>query len=475
MILQYHRNYDINITVLEGGSMKKSLQIDDFWKKYLHAVLKRSVPKDKAEWYLKWAQKFAVSAPGPLRSRSADQIKAFLEGLAAQPNVQEWQATQAMDALKFLYQDVLNCEWALTWPPSETTAGGDSAGAQETGGPVDVTQSVQPSFRDEAPPKEIDILHAEVLQRLRTELRFRHYSIRTERSYVQWVRRFIAFHGLKSPKELSPEAVRQYLEYLAEVREIASNTQNQALNALVFLYDQVLKAPFGPLGDFAKAKRPQRLPVVLTIEEVDRLLAQLTGVKALMAGHLYGSGLRLMECLRLRVKDVDFAQQQIVVRDGKGQKDRVTVLPKRYEQQFKEHLDAVKAQHEKDLAQGFGEVYLWSSLSRKYPKAAKEWGWQYVFPSERFSADPRSRKIRRHHLHESVLQDAVKEAAKKAGLHKQVGCHVLRHSFATHLLESGYDIRTVQELLGHNDVRTTMIYTHVLNRPGIAVKSPADK
>ena len=313
------------------------------------------------------------------------------------------------------------------------------------------------------------------MQRLRTELRVRHYSIRTERSYVQWVRRFIAFHNLKSPRELGPEAVKEYLEYLAEVRENAANTQNQALNALVFLYDQVLNNPFGPLGDFAKAKRPQRLPVVLTIEEVDRLLAQLTGVKALMAGHLYGSGLRLMECLRLRVKDVDFAQQQIVVRDGKGQKDRVTVLPKRYEKQFKEHLEVVKAQHEKDLAQGFGEVYLWSSLSRKYPKAAKEWSWQYVFPSERFSADPRSKKIRRHHLHESVLQDAVKEASIKAGLHKQVSCHVLRHSFATHLLESGYDIRTVQELLGHSDVSTTMIYTHVLNRPGIAVKSPADK
>jgi integron integrase len=455
--------------------MEKSLQIDDFWKNYLEAVLKRSIPKDKAEWYLKWAQKFAVSSPGPLRSRTSDQIKTFLESLAVQPKIQGWQTAQALDALKILYQDVLNCEWTLTWPPSDTSIGDESGEAQKTGGPVSSSQSGRPSFRDEAPPKEIDILHREILQRLRTEMRVRHYAIRTERSYIQWVRRFIAFHGLKSPKELSPEAVKEYLEYLAEVRENAANTQNQALNALVFLYDQVLKNPFGPLGDFARAKRPQRLPVVLTIEEVDRLLAQLTGVKALMAGHLYGSGLRLMECLRLRVKDVDFAQQQIIVRDGKGQKDRVTVLPRRYEQQFKEHLEAVKAQHEKDLAQGFGEAYLWSSLARKYPKAAKEWGWQYVFPSERFSADPRSKKIRRHHLHESMLQDAVKEASRKAGLHKQVCCHVLRHSFATHLLESGYDIRTVQELLGHSDVRTTMIYTHVLNRPGISVKSPADK
>jgi integron integrase len=454
--------------------MEISMQIDGFWKKYLDACTKRSIPKAKAEWYLKWAQKFALSASGPLRSRSTDQIKAFLETLAAQPKVQDWQTAQASDALKILYQDVLNCEWAVTWPPSKNSSPDETSGrTQETGFPA--SQPSRPSFRDEAPPKEIDILHKDVLQRLSTEMRVRHYSIRTERAYVQWVRRFIAFHNLKSPKELSPEAVKEYLEYLAEVREIAANTQNQALNALVFLYNHIFNNPIGALGEFAKAKRPQRLPVVLTIGEVDQLLAQLSGIKALMAGLLYGSGLRLMECIRLRVKDLDFAQQQIVVRDGKGQKDRVTVLPKKYEPQLKEHLEAIKAQHDKDLAQGFGEVYLWPSLARKYPNAAKEWSWQYVFPSERFSADPRSNKIRRHHLHENMLQDAVKDASVKARLTKLVTPHVLRHSFATHLLESGYDIRTVQELLGHSDVSTTMIYTHVLNRPGIAVKSPADR
>ena len=445
--------------------MKKSLQIDDFWKKYLDAVLKRSVPKDKAEWYLKWAQKFAVSSPGPLRSRSADQIKAFLEGLAAQPKVQEWQTTQASDALKILYQDVLNCEWALTWPPSDTPAGDESGGAQETGDPVSFLIVSGPLSAMKRRLKRLIFCTARYCNACAQRCASGIILSGPKDLMCNGSAALSPSHGLKSPKELGPEAVKEYLEYLAEVREKAANTQNQALNALVFLYDQVLKNPFGPLGDFAKAKRPQRLPVVLTIEEVDRLLAQLTGVKALMAGHLYGSGLRLMECLRLRVKDVDFAQQQIVVRDGKGQKDRVTVLPKRYEQQFKEHLEAVKAQHEKDLAQGFGEVYLWSSLARKYPKAAKEWGWQYVFPSERFSADPRSRKIRRHHLHESVLQDAVKEASIKAGLHKQVSCHVLRHSFATHLLESGYDIRTVQELLGHSDVTTDDLYPRVLTGP----------
>jgi integron integrase len=454
--------------------MEKSSQIDDFWKKYLAAVLARSIPEARAEWYLKWAQRFAVSVPGPLRSRTAEQITAFLEDLAGQPSVQEWQTAQASAALKILYQDVLNCEWALSWPPSGLPAGAQSGGGQAAGCAVSNSQNIALSFRDKAPSKEIDILHAEILQRLRTEMRVRHYSISTERTYEQWVRRFIAFHDLKSPKKLGPETVKEYLEYLAEEREISANTQNQALNALVFLYDQILKEPLGSLGDFAKAKRPQRLPVVLTCEEVDRLLGQLTGVKALMAGLLYGCGLRLMECLRLRVKDVDFGLHQVIVRDGKGQKDRVTVLPNRYEQQMKDHLATVKTQHDKDLAKGLGEVYLWPSLARKYPKAAKEWGWQYVFPAERFSADPRSKKIRRHHLHETVLQDAVKQSAIKAGLHKPVSCHVLRHSFATHLLENGYDIRTVQELLGHSDVSTTMIYTHVLNRPGLAVKSPLD-
>jgi integron integrase len=455
--------------------MDNSFQIDDFWKKYLDAVLAHSVSKTTAEWYVKWAQRFALSSPGPLRSRTAEQITAFLQGVADRPNLKEWHVAQASAALKILYQDVLNCEWALTWPPSDAPAKDGPADEQEIEERDSADHYASPSFRDQAQPGEIDVLYAAILRRLRTEMRVRHYSIRTERTYEQWIRRYIAFHNLKSPAELGPERVREYLEYLAEEREISASTQSQALNALAFFYEQVLKEPLGPLGDFAKAKRPQRLPVVLTREEVDQLLAQMTGVKALMAGLLYGCGLRLMECIRLRVKDIDFSQKQIIVRDGKGQKDRVTVLPKRYEQQLREHLEAVGTQHKKDLSRGLGEAYLWPSLARKYPNAAKEWGWQYVFPAERFSADPRSRKIRRHHLHETVLQEAVKQAARKAGLHKQVSCHVLRHSFATHLLEDHYDIRTVQELLGHADVSTTMIYTHVLNRPGLAVKSPADK
>jgi integron integrase len=439
-------------------STEKSHKTDAFWEAYRSAVMSKSVPEAKAEWYVKWAQSFARSSAGPLKSRKPEQVKAFLDSLASRSAVRPWQLTQASEALRILFQNVLKTPWAKKWPTLS------DAFQQE--GPA--------SFRDQANWREVDELHKSVFDRLHSEMRTRHYSLRTERSYEHWIRRYIAFHGLKSPKDLSPEAVKEYLEYLAEVREISASTQNQALNALVFLYEQILNEPLGQIGDFTKAKRPQRLPVVLSRDEVGRLLDNLTGVKALMAGLLYGSGLRLMECLRLRVKDIDFDQQQIVVRDGKGQKDRITMLPKKSERQLKEHLDEVKKQYENDLADGLGEVYLWPALARKYPKAAKEWGWQYVFPSERLSADPRTKKVRRHHLHESILQSAVKDAAAKAGITKPVSVHVLRHSFATHLLENHYDIRTVQELLGHSDVATAMIYTHVLNRPGMAVKSPLD-
>jgi integron integrase len=263
-------------------------------------------------------------------------------------------------------------------------------------------------------------------------------------------------------------------EYLALERKVSASTQNQALNALMFLYEQVMGEPIGTLGDFTRAKRPKRLPVVLTRAEVHRGLDALTGTYRLMAGLLYGSGLRLMECMRLRVKDVDFAHNQIMVRDGKGQKDRVTILPQRFQPALRKHLACVKEQRETDLTQGCGAVYLWPALGCKYPSAVRDWIWQYVFPSGRLSVDHRSGKVRRHHLHENALQRAVKQAAVKVGLTKQMSFHVLRHSFATHLLEGGYDIRTVQELLGHADVSTTMMYTHVLNTPGLAVKSPVD-
>jgi integron integrase len=255
---------------------------------------------------------------------------------------------------------------------------------------------------------------------------------------------------------------------------VTASTQKQALNALVFLYEQVLNSPLGDISDFARAKKPKKLPVVLSRDEVRLLLRQLDRSVALVAGLLYGSGLRLLECLRLRVKDVDFSLGQIVVRDGKGQKDRIALLPERYREPLQAHLRRVRELHVSDLDKGLGEAYLPPALARKYTKAGREWGWQYVFPAGRLSADPDSGTVRRHHLHETVIQKEVRAAARRAGLTKPVSPHTLRHSFATHLLESGSDIRTVQELLGYSDVSTTMIYTHVLNKPGLAVKSPVD-
>ena len=313
-----------------------------------------------------------------------------------------------------------------------------------------------------------------LLDQVRNTIRLKHYSIRTERAYVDWIRRFILFHHKRHPTVMGAPEVRAFLSHLAVERHVAASTQRQALSALIFLYREVLNQDFGWLEDMERAKKPERLPVVFSRSEVRAVLAHLDGQRWLMASLLYGAGLRLMECVRLRVKDVDFAYRQILVRDGKGQKDRVTMLPQTVIEPLRLHLERVKALHEQDLADGFGEVYLPFALEKKYPHISREWGWQYVFPSRKRSIDPRAGKERRHHVDEKVLQEAVKKAIRAAHIPKAGSCHTFRHSFATHLLEAGYDIRTVQELLGHKDVHTTMIYTHVLNQGGKGVRSPLD-
>ncbi|HEY6205614.1 MAG TPA: integron integrase [Chthoniobacterales bacterium] len=313
-----------------------------------------------------------------------------------------------------------------------------------------------------------------LLDQVRDVMRLKHYSLRTERTYCDWIERFIRFHGLRHPEEMAEVEVGEFLTALARDRNVSAATQNQALSALLFLYRQVLQQEIGWLEKVERAKKPARLPVVLTGDEVRKVLSQLHGTARVMASLLYGSGLRLMECVRLRVKDIDFAYAHVTVRETKSGRDRITMLPVQVAEPLKRHLDRIKAQHVQDLADGFGEVWLPDALERKYPNAAREWGWQYAFPSTRLSIDPRSGAKRRHHIDETALQQAVKKAVRAAGIDKPASCHTLRHSFATHLLERGHDIRTVQELLGHKDVSTTMIYTHVLNRPGIGVKSPLD-
>jgi integron integrase len=317
-----------------------------------------------------------------------------------------------------------------------------------------------------SPPKLLD--------QVREAIRLRHYSIRTEQAYLDWIKRFIFFHNKRHPNQMGPAEIEAFLSHLALQRNVAPSTQNQARSALLFLYRHVLRRESILLDDVVQASKPQRLPTVLTRQEVHQVIDQLSGVHKLMVQLLYGSGLRLLECLRLRVKDIDLARGEIVVREGKGAKDRVTMLPTSLIQPLQAHLAAVKVLHEADLAKGYGEVYLPYALAEKYPQAAQEWAWQYLFPAEKFSTDPRSGLTRRHHYNESTLQKAVRQAALRTRIPKPISCHTFRHSFATHLLEAGYDIRTVQELLGHKDVKTTMIYTHVLNRGPLAVRSPLD-
>ena len=308
----------------------------------------------------------------------------------------------------------------------------------------------------------------------RSLMRVKHYSLRTETTYLNWMHRFFKFTNYRNPRSFNRQDVQLFLTQLASKEKVAASTQNQALAALIFLFKDVLEQPFGWLDDLERAKKPLRIPVVLSRQEVRALFAHLEGTYWLIASLLYGAGLRLMECVRLRVKDVDFHYCQIMIRDGKGQKDRVSMLPENLVNPMRNHLARVRILHQSDLNQGFGTVYLPDALSRKYPSAEKEWGWQYVFPAAKISVDPRSAIARRHHIGEQAIQRTIKEAVRNSGIHKPASCHTLRHSFATHLLEDGYDIRTVQELLGHKDVSTTMIYTHVLRKGGKGVRSPLD-
>ena len=314
-----------------------------------------------------------------------------------------------------------------------------------------------------------------LLDRVRQTIRAKHYSRRTESAYVDWIRRYVLFHRKRHPSEMGAQEIAGFLTWLATNRRVSASTQNQSLSALLFLYRHVLHIEIGPIENVPRARMPVRVPVVLSRDEVARIMKHLDGVMWIMVALLYGAGLRLQECLELRVKDIDRERRQIVIRRGKGQKDRPTVLPTAVVEPLARHLESVKRQHEADLARGLGRVVLPFALDRKYPNAPTEWAWQFVFPASRVCTDPRWGPPTRFHLHESVVQKAVAHAARQAAITKRVGPHTFRHSFATHLLEDGYDIGTVQELLGHADVSTTMVYTHVLNRGPLGVRSPVDR
>lgn len=313
-----------------------------------------------------------------------------------------------------------------------------------------------------------------LMDQMRHALRVRHYSPRTEQAYCRWVLRFIRFHGVRHPADMGEAEVNAFLTHLAVADHVSASTQTQALSALLFLYRHVLGRELGDLEGLVRAPRSHRVPVVMTPAEVRAVLAELDGESRLVASLMYGTGMRLMECLRLRVQDIDFRRNEICVRRGKGDRDRVTMLPEALKPELQGHLRGVRALHERDLADGWGAVLLPDALDRKYPAAPTDWRWQWVFPQQRRWRDARTGRQGRHHVHPTIVQRAVKEAVRRAGIAKQVGCHTFRHSFATHLLENGYDIRTIQELLGHKSVSTTMVYTHVLNRGGCGVRSPLD-
>ncbi|MBC8382641.1 MAG: integron integrase [Candidatus Cloacimonetes bacterium] len=313
-----------------------------------------------------------------------------------------------------------------------------------------------------------------LLEQVSEIIKMKHYSIRTEKSYTYWMKKYYFFHNKKNPKDMGEKEITEFLSFLANVENVSASTQNQALNALIFLYKEVLHRDNIQVNNFIRAKTPKRIPVVLSKEEVEKVLSNLKGVYWLIGSLLYGSGLRLMEVLRLRVKDIDFAYRQILIRDAKGAKDRRTMLPEKLVKHLKRQIQKRKILHQEDLEEDQGYVYLPNAIANKYTKAERQFNWQYVFPANRRVIYTKTQNEYRHHLHESAVQRAIKQAVRKTGITKEAGCHTLRHSFATHLLQNGYDIRTVQELLGHKDIRTTMIYTHVLNKGGLSVRSPLD-
>lgn len=424
------------------GFMAKESILSDF-QAFLRS--RKLVPEKNIPYFASWVSKFLYFCNKNNRLDNNKLVMEFMDSLQKDPRVLEWQIRQARQAVQVY---LVNFK-------GKTVSDALSLSASSVAKSSDVSK---------------------IIEEMKRSIRLKHYSLSTERSYLDWAKRFFGYVYETKGNEsaFAADDIKQYLSHLAIKGRVSASTQNQAFNALLFLFRDVLGQDVGNLGDTVRAKRGARLPVVLTIDEVKALFSCMSGASLLIAHMLYGSGLRLMELARLRVKDIDFGMQVITVRSGKGDKDRTTVLPESVRKRLRDHLDQVKALHENDLASGHGEVYLPEALGRKYPKAGKEWSWQYVFPSSRLSVDPRSGKIRRHHISEDIIQTAVASAVKKAGIAKHVSVHTLRHSFATHLLQSGVNIREIQDLLGHKNVETTMIYTHVLRDMKNAPASPLD-
>lgn len=444
-----------------------------FWGAYLDTLRLFRIPDKALPWYRRHVESFIRAHPGRrLREHSPDSIQRWLATQGRNPQMLAWRFRQHVDALRLLFSHQLRMDWAKSFD-WDHWIGGSQALEPDHPTLARTYTVIEKQIRE--PNNPLGKRHPALYRRFLTVMRTRNYSANTEKTYLGWIGRYLLFHGDRDPLVGAEQAVASFLEHLALKRKVASATQAQALNALVFFYAQVAAQPLGDIGAFRQANRPRRLPTVLSPAEVQKLFAHLHGHAALMVRLMYGTGLRVMECVRLRVMDLDFDYRQILVRMGKGDKDRSVPMPETLHPLLEQQGAQVKVLHEQDLAAGFGSVFLPDALARKYPNADKELGWQYLFPATRVARDPRTGVMRRHHLHPSVVQKAVRSAARRAGIAKRVSSHTLRHSFATHLIQGGSDIRTVQALLGHADVSTTMIYTHVAGIGSQGVRSPLDR
>ena len=457
---------------MESPVLSEDPRINQFWECYFETLQLFRVPSKRLPWYRKHIEAFIEYTPNiRLVNRDSANVELWLNQLGRNCKLSDWQFRQQVDALRLLFCHGLKLSWAADfdwayWSNGATRLEADHVTTARTYESIDEAVNKPASYLGESFP--------EIYRRFLVAIRIPEYSINTEKSYLGWINRFLRFHQGFLPHHLSEPEVASFLEHLALKRKVAGATQSQALNALVFFFTRVLEKPLGQIGPYRRPVRPRNIPTVLSPAEIKSLFTRTTGMRGLAGRLMYGTGMRVMECVRLRILDIDFSYKQIVVRAGKGKKDRVVPMPDVLIDKIHNQILKVQAQHDEDSRAGFGTVFMPTALARKYPNAENELRWQFLFPASRLAQDPRSGVMRRHHIHQSSIQRMIKKAATGAGIIKRVTSHTLRHSFATHLLESGTDIRTVQELLDHADVSTTMIYTHVLGRGGHGVRSPLD-
>ncbi len=458
---------------MDPGIQSQKSSIDRFWARYTEVLKLFRIPERSLPWYQKHIQAFIDDHHGVrLQEHTPESLQRFLEKLGRNDQISDWLFRQKVDALRLLFCHLLRLSWAKSFDWDLWSAGAQSLGRDHP--TVARSYEMIDKSVDEA-GNYLGKRFPDIYRKFLVAIRMPDYSINTEKSYLSWIVRFLRFHPERLPYNCSEAEVASFLEHLALKRKVAGATQAQALNALVFFFAKVLEQPLGEIGPFKRPKQPKRIPTVLSPREVEAIFSHLDGANGLMIRLMYGTGMRVMECVRLRILDLDFEYRNIIVRQSKGKRDRSVPMPDILVEHLKRQIRFVKERHIRDTEAGFGTVYLPDALSRKYPNAKNELRWQYLFPASKLAQDPRSDVVRRHHIHQTVIQKAVKQASEKAGISKRVTSHTMRHSFATHLLESGADIRTVQELLGHSDVSTTMIYTHVVCRGGQGVRSPLDR